>query len=70
MSNNKVHLGSNNMFPPKINNILMSWLAENFESPYPDENEKLRLCKETELSKKQLMSWLTDARRVSLLFLL
>ena len=70
MSNDKDHLGSNNMFPAKITNILMNWLVENYKYPYPDENEKLRLCRETGLSKKQLMSWLTDARRVSLLFLL
>jgi ribosome recycling factor len=43
--------------------ILMRWLREHLFFPYPTEEDRITLCQQTGLSRKQLRSWLTDARR-------
>jgi len=52
------------MFPAKVLNVLMNWLKDNIDNPYPSEMERVKLCSQTGLNRKQLRSWFTDARRV------
>lgn len=43
--------------------VLMEWLADNLDDPYPTEAEKSELCSTTQLSKQQLNNWFVNARR-------
>lgn len=43
----------------------MEWLKNHLHNPYPSEEDRIQLCEDTGLSRKQLRIWLIDARRVS-----
>lgn len=53
-----------NHYPQRVINILMSWLIENLDCPYPTHKQKIQMVRETGLTKKQLKCWFIDARRV------
>jgi hypothetical protein len=55
-----------NAYSPKVTKILMKWLKNNIYYPYPSEDERIRLWRETGLSRKQLRVWLINTRKVSL----
>merc|ERR1711939_215565 len=40
--------------------VLHEWWAENIENPYPDREERDRLCKATGLTHKQLVDWFAN----------
>ena len=44
--------------------ILTTWLFENSEFPYPDCEEAKELCRETNLTLKQLRIWFINNRKV------
>mmetsp|Transcript_12083 Transcript_12083/g.41874 ORF Transcript_12083/g.41874 Transcript_12083/m.41874 type:complete len:298 (+) Transcript_12083:134-1027(+) len=44
------------------NSLLKDWLLENFEHPYPTENEKERLGKLTGLTRTQISNWFINQR--------
>ncbi|CAI2387596.1 unnamed protein product [Moneuplotes crassus] len=50
-------------YSPIITNILMKWLLENEEYPYPNRHDREALCKKTGLTRKQLRIWLINARK-------
>ena len=54
-----------NAYSPKVTKILMKWLKNNIYYPYPSEDERIRLWRETGLSRKQLRVWLINTRKVS-----
>mmetsp|Transcript_12204 Transcript_12204/g.13924 ORF Transcript_12204/g.13924 Transcript_12204/m.13924 type:complete len:155 (+) Transcript_12204:308-772(+) len=54
---------TSNSYPPKVAKILLKWVREHRYFPYPTEEERQELINSTGLSRKQLRSWLTDARR-------
>ena len=58
------NLGSNNSHSPEVTKVLMKWLKHHVMYPYPSEEERIALCQRTGLTRKQLRSWFTDARRV------
>jgi hypothetical protein len=41
----------------------MQWLKNHLNNPYPSEDDRIQLCEDTGLSRKQLRIWLIDARR-------
>lgn len=43
--------------------ILRDWFYQHQEFPYPDDNEKARLSRETGFSQKRLSTWFGNARR-------
>ncbi len=43
--------------------ILNNFLAQSIENPYPTEEEKIMLENETQLTRKQIDSWFTNARK-------
>lgn len=45
--------------------ILVRWVAENKQNPYPTEEEKENLAHICQLTKKQVSNWFTNARKVS-----
>ena len=46
-----------------ITDLLTHWLLTHAHHPYPTEEEKLELCRQTQLSLNQLNNWFTNARR-------
>ena len=46
--------------------ILRSWLFEHALKPYPDDDEKDKLCLQTGLSMTQVNNWFVNARRRTL----
>lgn len=56
---------TNNMYPQEVTKILYDWLNDHMYYPYPTEAERLELCEQTGLSRKQLRIWLINARKVS-----
>lgn len=49
---------------PKVTtDILMDWLIQNLERPYPNSHEKQELAARTGLSAQQLDNWFINARR-------
>jgi hypothetical protein len=60
-----------NSLPPKIGTrfsresvkTLKDWLYSHSDHPYPDEEEKEMLQRQTGLNKTQISNWLTNARR-------
>jgi len=58
--------GSNKKyFEEGVYSVLHEWWAENIENPYPDREERDRLCKETGLTHKQLVDWFANRRKRS-----
>lgn len=43
--------------------ILFQWLQNNLKHPYPTEETKRKLCKQTNLSLEQLNTWFINARQ-------
>jgi hypothetical protein len=43
--------------------IVMEWLREHRNNPYPSEEEKELLLQQTEMTANQLKYWFTNARR-------
>ncbi|KAK9763345.1 Homeobox protein Meis3 [Basidiobolus ranarum] len=48
---------------PEIREILMQWLLEHADNPYPTQAEKLALCQKTGLAVKKVNDWFVNARR-------
>ncbi|GMG40307.1 unnamed protein product [Ambrosiozyma monospora] len=65
--------GGNNQFinskkkrtnlPKKTTVILLNWLNDNLDHPYPNSKEKLELIRRTGLTNQQLSNWFINARR-------
>ena len=49
--------------PEKATSVLKKWLFEHSSKPYPDDDEKQRLCLLTGLSLTQINNWFINARR-------
>jgi len=49
--------------PKAVTALLKDWLAKHKKHPYPTEEEKLLLAKETKLSLQQISNWFINARR-------
>ncbi|ODV88237.1 hypothetical protein CANARDRAFT_228984 [[Candida] arabinofermentans NRRL YB-2248] len=49
--------------PKKTTVILLNWLNDNLEHPYPNSKEKLDLTSRTGLTIQQLSNWFINARR-------
>lgn len=43
--------------------VLREWFYHNQEHPYPDEDQKAQLCRETGFSPKRISTWFANARR-------
>lgn len=50
-------------FSRESNRILRSWLSAHHQNPYPSDEEKDTLMKQTGLNKTQITNWLANARR-------
>lgn len=44
------------------NNVLRTWLFQNFDNPYPSNGDKKKLMQEAQLSATQVNNWLINAR--------
>lgn len=55
-------------YSKRVKGILMRWLEDHIDNPYPTENEREELCSQTGLSRRQLRVWFIDTRRVSSCF--
>lgn len=51
-------------YSPEVTKILMEWFEAHLENPYPNEADRIRMCRETGLTRKQLRVWLINARKV------
>ena len=49
-------------FTPEVTAILNSWFEKNRSSPYPSEEEKEQLTRDTELTVKQIRYWFANKR--------
>ncbi|CAG8629306.1 6056_t:CDS:2, partial [Racocetra fulgida] len=49
--------------PKSTTALLKNWLAQHKKHPYPTEEEKSALAKETRLSLQQISNWFINARR-------
>ncbi|KAJ1651579.1 Homeobox protein tos8 [Dispira simplex] len=49
--------------PKPVTAILKAWLLEHVKHPYPTEEEKCALAKQTNLSLNQISNWFINARR-------
>lgn len=49
--------------PKKSTSILISWLSDNLDHPYPNNKEKMDLIRKTGLNAQQLSNWFINARR-------
>lgn len=49
--------------PKDVTELLKGWLMEHSSHPYPNEDEKRRLCVATGLSISQVSNWFINARR-------
>ncbi|KAK5022469.1 homeodomain superfamily [Exophiala sideris] len=50
-------------FPKNVTNTLRGWLQNNLDNPYPSENDKESLMRETNLTIAQITNWFMNARR-------
>eukprot|EP01115_Flamella_aegyptia_P014175 TRINITY_DN79113_c0_g2_i1.p1 TRINITY_DN79113_c0_g2~~TRINITY_DN79113_c0_g2_i1.p1 ORF type:complete len:138 (-),score=12.60 TRINITY_DN79113_c0_g2_i1:237-650(-) len=60
---NKIRPCRNGMFKKEITSLLIGWILENLEYPYPTKLEKVELIKKTGLTRPQLDTWFYNARR-------
>lgn len=51
-------------FSKKTTAVLMTWLSENIEHPWPSKQQKRDLCEMSGLTPKQLRIWFTNNRKV------
>ncbi|KAG0175201.1 hypothetical protein DFQ30_010976 [Apophysomyces sp. BC1015] len=49
--------------PKAVTAILRDWLSKHKKHPYPTEEEKAALAKETSLTLNQISNWFINARR-------
>ncbi|KAF7731421.1 Homeobox protein pknox1 [Apophysomyces ossiformis] len=49
--------------PKVVTGILRDWLSKHKKHPYPTEEEKVALAKETNLTLNQISNWFINARR-------
>ncbi|KAF2818368.1 hypothetical protein CC86DRAFT_337248 [Ophiobolus disseminans] len=49
--------------PKEATNMMKQWFAENRDSPYPTEDQKLEICRRTGLNLSQVSNWFINARR-------
>ncbi|KAF3011154.1 hypothetical protein E8E13_011494 [Curvularia kusanoi] len=49
--------------PKEATNVLKEWFAANRASPYPTEDQKMDLCRLTNLTLNQVSNWFINARR-------
>ncbi|KAI8098615.1 Homeodomain-like protein [Halteromyces radiatus] len=49
--------------PRAVTSVLRSWLYEHKEHPYPTDEEKLTLSRQTNLTLSQVSNWFINARR-------
>lgn len=49
--------------PKAVTLILREWLVQHKKHPYPTEEEKLALARETKLTMNQISNWFINARR-------
>lgn len=49
--------------PKPVTAILKKWLAEHKKHPYPNEDEKCQLVRQTGLARNQISNWFINARR-------
>lgn len=49
--------------PKTTTALLKGWLIQHKKHPYPTEDEKLSLARETKLSMQQISNWFINARR-------
>ncbi|KAF2680503.1 hypothetical protein K458DRAFT_92094 [Lentithecium fluviatile CBS 122367] len=49
--------------PKEATAILKAWFHSHRDSPYPSEDEKVELCRQTNLSMNQVSNWFINARR-------
>ncbi|OLL22255.1 Homeobox protein knotted-1-like 7 [Neolecta irregularis DAH-3] len=56
---------SSSKYSANSTRILKNWFLQHVEHPYPTENEKFELCRQTGLRLNQLNMWFTNARRRS-----
>ena len=52
-------------YSPIVTRILWDWFDKHLSYPYPDEDERIELCKQTRLTRKQLRIWFINARKVT-----
>lgn len=52
-------------YSPEVTKILMEWFENNLDNPYPCESDRIKMCRATGLTRKQLRVWLINARKVS-----
>ncbi|KAJ2485307.1 hypothetical protein IWW37_005977 [Coemansia sp. RSA 2050] len=50
-------------YSTRVNSILEDWAANNRTNPYPSLEDKLKLMRETGLTKMQLKNWFCNVRR-------
>eukprot|EP01135_Chromosphaera_perkinsii_P009685 Nk52_evm11s1837 gene=Nk52_evmTU11s1837 len=55
-----------NLLDKERTELLQNWLKEHLQYPFPSESEKVELCKQTHLTKRQLNHWLINSRRMFL----
>lgn len=48
-----------------VTGLLMEWFEHNLDNPYPNESDRIRMCRATGLTRKQLRVWLINTRKVS-----
>ena len=51
-------------YSPVVTRILWDWFDKHLSYPYPNEEERIELCKQTRLTRKQLRIWFINARKV------
>ena len=59
-----VRAGKKQNFSKEATSVLKKWLISHVEHPYLKNNDKLKLSKESGLTKKQVQNWFTNVRKV------
>ncbi|KDQ11109.1 hypothetical protein BOTBODRAFT_114847, partial [Botryobasidium botryosum FD-172 SS1] len=54
--------------PKQVTETLRAWLMAHTEHPYPSEDEKRMLCRQTSLSMSQVSNWMINVRPNSRFF--
>lgn len=68
MENDPKKSSAKNCYSKNVTKILMEWLKKHLDYPYPTEEERIDLCEETGLTRKQLRIWLINTRKVKTFF--
>ena len=62
-SNASMKFSKRSNYPKNVTFILKNWLENNINHPYPDEEQKIKLSKQTGLCLTQINNWFINARR-------